>query len=147
MQDTTSSAMTEVALGLSMAFFTLLIVALLSMSVPHGVAIHDRLKSSNNTSKDLTKKTKVDIKVNNKANDDSIIQFAFYYNNNFYDKSLIVRTIDSFAKEAPLVIAVDPQLAFADVFALRQQVNHPKLSITLSNKAWRTRLTQKITLD
>lgn len=34
MQDTTSSAMTEVALGLSMAFFALLIVALLSMSIP-----------------------------------------------------------------------------------------------------------------
>jgi len=33
MQDTTTNAMTEVALGLSMAFFSLLIVTLLSMSV------------------------------------------------------------------------------------------------------------------
>jgi len=147
MQDTTSSAMTEVALGLSMAFFTLLIVALLSMSVPHTVAVIKTLETTNNTPKDLKNNTNIDIKVNNKARGDSSIQFLFYYNDNFYDKSLNVRAIDSFSKEAPLVIAVDPQLAFADVFALRQKINHPKLSITTSNEAWRTRLTQTITLD
>jgi len=147
MQDTTSSAMTEVALGLSMAFFTLLIVALLSMSVPQSVAIQKAFESTNNTPKDLKNNTNIDIEVNNKGSGDSSIQFLFYYNNNFYDKSLIVRTIDSFSKEAPLVIAVDPQLAFAEVFSLRQKINHPKLSITTSNKAWRTRLMQTTTLD
>ena len=147
MQDTTSSAMTEVALGLSMAFFTLLIVALLSMSVPKENSIKSTTKVIDTIPKDLKKNKSIDIQMNSKTADNNTLQFAFYYNNKFYDKALTLRAIDSFTKEKPLVIAVNPQLAFADVFALRQKVNHPKLSITTSNQAWRTRLTQTITLD
>ncbi len=147
MQDTTSSAMTEVALGLSMAFFTLLIVALLSMSVPKEGAIKIATKAADTLPKDLKKNKSIDIEIDSNNVDNNIMQFAFYFNEKFYDKTLTLRAINSFTKENPLIIAVDPLLAFADVFALRQKINHPKLSITTSNKAWRTRLTQTIRLD
>lgn len=148
MQDTTSSAMTEVALGLSMAFFTLLIVALLSMSVPNENAL-----KTVKVPEDLKENTAIKIKLeainnnseNNLAKDKSTAQFAFYFNNAFYDQSLTRRSIDSFSQEQALIIAVDPQLAFTDVFTLRQQINHPTLSITTSNSAWRARLQQIIT--
>ena len=147
MQDTTSSAMTEVALGLSMAFFTLLIVALLSMSVPNESTNKQSVKAVNNIPKDQKTNKAINIQLGDKASGKNNIQFAFYYNKKFYDKSLTIRSIDSFIKDKALVVAVDPQLAFSDVFALRQQINHPKLSITTSNKAWHTRLQQLATLD
>jgi len=146
MQDTTSSAMTEVALGLSMAFFTLLIVALISMSVPKAIAIKNVTKVASDIPEDLKKTEAIDIKMGNKQggkkSGDNTVQFAFYFKQKFYDKTLTLRTINSFSKEETLVIAVDPALAFAEVFALRQKINHPKLSITTSNKAWRSRLQQ-----
>lgn len=151
MQDTTSSAMTEVALGLSMAFFTLLIVALLSMSVPKESTIEKLVKTASNTPKDLIKNEAINIQMNSdknvKPSNKKRLQFAFYFKKKFYDKTLTLRSIERFSQEEPLVIAVDPTLAFADVFALRQQIQHPNLSITTSNKAWNKRLKQMKTLD
>jgi hypothetical protein len=137
MQDTTTSAMTEVALGLSMAFFTLLIVALLSMGFPK-----DAQSNVTTLPEGLQDKTVLDIQVDSKnlGSTKSETQFAFYFDDKFYDESLVLRSIASFAKDKNLIIAVNPTLSFADVLSLRQQINHPKLSITASNKTWHKRL-------
>ncbi|MDX2366843.1 MAG: hypothetical protein QNK36_00270 [Colwellia sp.] len=139
MQDTTSSAMTEVALGLSMAFFTLLIVSLLSMGFP--------MKTDSNVTKltdNIQKTSVIDIQIESKhkTNSQDEIQFAFFFDDKFYDQSLALRSINSFSKHKNLIIAVNPNLTFAEVFTLRQQVKHPNLSITVSNKAWHSRLQQ-----
>ncbi|MFT7005652.1 MAG: hypothetical protein ACJAXJ_000151 [Colwellia sp.] len=144
MQDTTSSAMTEVALGLSMAFFTLLIVSLLSMSFP--------TKIESNTTKlteFIQKNSAIDIEIDSEDNSNSQneTQLAFFFDDKFYDQSLALRSIDSFSKEKNLIVAVNPNLTFAEVFTLRQQVKHPQLSITVSNKAWRSRLQQMTISD
>lgn len=142
MQDTTTNAMTEVALGLSMAFFSLLIVTLLSMSVaknsspdsdPKNLLAEIKKQQSIHIIKNESKQ-KAQVIDNNKS------QFAFYHNGNFYDKTLAIRAIDSYQKEQPLVIAVDKNIIFSQIFSLKQQINHPKLSITTLNKAWLTRL-------
>lgn len=144
MQDTTTSAMTEVALGLSMAFFTLLIVALLSMGFP-------KISQNDITTlpDDLQNKAVLDIQVdsNNTRNTKSDRQFAFYFDDKFYDESLTVRPIASFSQDKNLIVAVNPNLSFADVLSLRQQINHPKLSITASNKTWHNRLQQMTIKD
>ncbi|MCJ8293956.1 MAG: hypothetical protein MJK15_06070 [Colwellia sp.] len=144
MQDTTSSAMTEVALGLSMAFFTLLIVSLLSMSLPTKTVIPvDNLPDNIK----ITSAIDIQLKSTNKSDREHNLQLVFYFDDKFYDQSLALRSIDSFSKEDKLIIAVNPSLTFAEVFTLREQVNHPKLSITASNKAWLSRLQQITTSD
>jgi hypothetical protein len=97
----------------------------------------------------IKKNSAVDIKIasTNKSDGKQEIQFAFFFDDKFYDQSLAVRSIDSFSTEEKLVIAVNPSLTFAEVFTLRQQVNHPKLSITASNKAWHSRLQQMTISD
>jgi hypothetical protein len=142
MHDTTSSAMTEVALGLSMAFFTLLIVALISISFPMQVDS----KVTQLTDK-IQKHSAIDIQIDSKSNGKDEIQFAFFFDDKFYDQSLALRSINSFSKDKDLIIAVNPNLTFAEVFTLRQQVKHPKLSITVSNKAWHSRLQQMTISD
>jgi hypothetical protein len=143
MQDTTSSAMTEVALGLSMAFFTLLIVSLISMGFSTKIE-GNVTKLAENSQKDLAIDIKIDSK--NKSSTDDI-QFVFFFDGKFYDQSLVLRSIDSFSQAKKLIIAVNPALSFAEVFTLKQQVKHPKLSITVSNDAWRSRLQQMKILD
>ena len=129
--------MTEVALGLSMAFFTLLIVALLSISLPKDSAFNESKHTPSG----------VELKNSEANKKSSETQFAFYFHNQLYDQALSLRTIDSFPDHINLVIAVEPQLAFAEVFALRQKLNHPKLSMTTLNDAWQSRLEQLITSE
>jgi glucan biosynthesis protein len=142
MQDITSNAMTEVALGLSMAFFSLLIVALLSMSVAKDT--HRKLAPEKLLT-EIKKQQAISITKNESKQQSQLLgkdksQFAFYHNGKFYDKTLTIRSIESYQQQQPLVIAVDKNTVFSQIFSLKQQINHPKLSITLLNKAWLTRL-------
>jgi hypothetical protein len=132
MQDSTTNAMTEVALGLSMAFFSLLIVALLSISVPK--SLPEESKELNADSKNIT------ISKQTKSSSSGPVQFAFYYDGYFYDQNLLPKKISNFDSKQGLVVAVDKKIAFSDVFTLRQQINHPNLSITTLNDEWSARL-------
>jgi len=147
MQDTTSSAMTEVALGLSMAFFTLLIVALLSLSVPKRSEVKTLNKVTSTRTNDLKNNETVAIKMTKQAKadtppKDSPLQFVFYFKKKFYDETLTERSITSFAQDQTLIIAVDPTLTFAEVFSLKLKIKHPDFSLTVSSEAWRLRLQQ-----
>jgi hypothetical protein len=132
MQDSTTNAMTEVALGLSMAFFSLLIVALLSISVPKSLPVES--KGLNIKSKNIT------ISKETKSNSSEPVQFVFFYDGSFYDQNLLPKKISNFDSKQPLVVAVDKNIAFSDVFTLRQQINHSNLSITTLNDEWSARL-------
>ena len=134
MQDTTTNAMTEVALGLSMAFFSLLIVALLSISVPKKSVSKDSVNHAQSKNINISKE------ISNKSKD--VVQFVFYFAGNFYDQNLQRQKISHFDTKQALVVAVDKQIAFSDVFTLRQQINHPNLSITTLNDEWAARLSQ-----
>ena len=127
-----------------MAFFTLLIVSLISIGFTKKVEIESSVtKSTGKTPEELT----VDIKINskNESGNTDEIQFAFFFDGKFYDQALALRSIDSFSPDKKLIIAVNPTLSFAEVFTLKQQVKHPQLSITVSNEAWRSRLQQMTT--
>ena len=142
MQDTTSNAMTEVALGLSMAFFSLLIVALLSMSVPKD-SINNSVQENRLTKIKKQHSIRIEKHESNQQaqiTDKDNSQFAFYHNGKFYDKTLTIRPIESYQQQQPLVIAVNKDITFSHVFSLKQKINHSKLSITLLNEAWLTRL-------
>ena len=144
--DTSTQAMTEVALGLSMAFFSLLILALFSIGLPEqtqknvpvqknqpSFASDEQLKIVSNSKKQSSSK----IDQNNKQ------QYAFYFNGQFYDKQLKHLHIDNFSNfetQQPLILAVQDNLPLKHIMALRKQINHPNLSITMLNQKWQTQL-------
>ena len=146
--DTSTQAMTEVALGLSMAFFSLLILALFSIGLPEqtqkkqhlqkdqpSLAEDEQLKLASNSEKPSQKRTS-----GNKKQ-----QYAFYFNGQFYDKQLNRLDIDNFSRfetQQPLILAVQDSLPLIKIMALRKQINHPNLSITMLNQKWQTRLEQ-----
>ena len=144
--DTSTQAMTEVALGLSMAFFSLLILALFSIGLPEqtqknvpaqknqpSFASDEQLKIASNSKKQSSSK----IDQNNKQ------QYAFYFNGQFYDKQLKRLNSNNFTRfdsQQPLILAVQDSLALIQIMALRKQINHPNLSITMLNQKWQTQL-------
>jgi biopolymer transport protein ExbD len=134
MQDTSTNAMTEVALGLSMAFFSLLILALLSISMPPSA--QQQKKQA------LQQAAVLKIEQDQQGQGDDRSQFVFYFNGNFYDQTPTLRIIESFSSDQPLILAIDKKMTFSQVFNLRQQINHPNLSITTLNEEWLQQLEQ-----
>lgn len=138
--DTSTQAMTEVALGLSMAFFSLLILALFSIGLPNptqkkepSLAIDEQLTLADNSGKSVESHT-----TGSKEQ-----QFVFYFNQQFYDKQLTPLNIDNFSRfetQQPLILAVQDNLPLIKIMALRKQINHPQLSITMLDHKWQSQL-------
>jgi len=138
--DTSTQAMTEVALGLSMAFFCLLILALFSIGLPEqalknkpSLVTDEQLKLATNSEKSST----------NKSSENKQQQYAFYFDGQFYDQQLKHLSVDNFSRfetQKPLILAVQDSLPLIQIMAVRKQINHPNLSITMLNQNWQTQL-------
>lgn len=133
--DTSTQAMTEVALGLCMAFFCLLILALFSIGLPEKLQ-QDQPPLSETEQLKLAAS-------NGKMPENQKKQYAFYFNGQFYDEQLKHLHIENFSNletQLPLVLAVQDNLPLKHIMALRKQINHPNLSITMLNQSWQTQL-------
>ena len=144
--DTSTQAMTEVALGLCMAFFCLLILALFSIGLPAQVQKNETLQKSQpplTHADQLKLVASSEGKPLSKISENNKQQYAFYFNGQFYDKQLNQLNIDNvsrFETQHPLILAVQDSLPLKQIMALRKQINHPNLSITMLNQSWRTQL-------
>ncbi|MGL1889916.1 MAG: hypothetical protein OCD76_25615 [Reichenbachiella sp.] len=150
MQDTTTQAMTELALGLSMAFFSIMILALISMQQPmlemnkqsthknsSTLYIENTIDISSTNLKKITSKKAIP---KNKTNQE---QLVFYFKEKFVQQSLLTITIEQLDFTRPLIVAVEPNMGFSDVVRLKNSINHPMLSITTINNEWLLELQQK----
>ncbi|MBL4630847.1 MAG: hypothetical protein JKY14_06675 [Paraglaciecola sp.] len=144
--DTSTQAMTEVALGLSMAFFSLLILALFSIGLPKQTHENTPVKkepppmSTDDLVKLIGNNGHGDA---NKTPENKKPQYVFYFNGKFYDKQLTRLNIDNFSRfetQQPLVLAVQDSLALSQIMTVRKQINHPNLSITMLDQKWQTQL-------
>jgi hypothetical protein len=147
--DTTTQAMTEVALALSMAFFALLIVALLSFQVPQqknalaadgALRVNDAEKIQIENASASSTKTGAD-------SEQEPEQVVFFYQDKFVDqqlKPLALSNLQHSQTRQTLVLAVPARLRFSEVMAVRNKINHPNLSITLISKEWQTLLERKL---
>jgi hypothetical protein len=144
--DTSTQAMTEVALGLSMAFFCLLILALFSIGLPEQTQKNELLQKK---PQPLTEAEQLRLAVSNgktslkETSKNQQQQYAFYFNGQFYDTRLNRINIDNvshFETQQPLILAVQEHLPLKQIMALRQQIHHPNLSITMLNQSWQTQL-------
>jgi hypothetical protein len=144
--DTSTQAMTEVALGLSMAFFSLLILALFSIGLPAQTQKNEYMQKNPSS---LTNNEQLKLAGNSpKTSPDkppkrNKQQYAFYFNGQFYDKQSNLLHIDHFSRfdtQQPLILAVQDNLPLKQIMVVRKQINHPNLSITMLNQKWQTQL-------
>lgn len=143
-QDNTTQAMTEVALGLSMAFFAILIVALLSMGVPPSEDAETGAQATPDTENkfSLVESRNSAEPQNSAASPEEQPQFLFLYEGNLYNSALKPFEVAMLEKSQPVYLAVPANAAMDEVIKVKARINHPNLSITLLNQAWKTRLEQ-----
>ena len=124
LQDT--SAMTEVALALSMAFFTVLVLALVSMGVP---AMNVKPPQSNT----VTLSAPGDIR-EIEADEVLLIYFASTLYNDRLEK------INQLPTESKMIVAVPGTVSLEELIGLQIQFKNREFSITTLDEQWQERL-------
>ncbi|MBT1449402.1 hypothetical protein KJ365_00785 [Glaciecola sp. XM2] len=150
MQDTSTQAMTELALGLSMAFFSLLILALLSIGLP-GHASYATQKSeelstltSEQSDMQLNDTLRLSQQVPDSENTTSSSAtkstIIFYYLGAYFDQNLASVDVYSMADTQDLIIAVSKDLSFSQVMQVHQDFASKEVQITAMNEQWENAL-------
>jgi hypothetical protein len=124
LQDT--NAMTEVALALSMAFFTVLVLALVSMGVP---AMN--VKSPQTST--VTLSTPGGIR---EIETDEVL--LIYFASTLYNDRL--EKINQLPTESKMIVAVPGTVSLEELIGLQIQFENRKFSITTLDEQWQERL-------
>lgn len=142
--DNNTQAMTEVALGLSMAFFSLLILALLSMTGEQiseqatteqrqnteAMQAQNRLSLSEQSEKTARQDPSLSSAVQEQ------ISFIFYYEGHYYDTTLDKYSPNDVDPDKTTVVAVMADLSFAEVMQVHKDFAHKAVQITAMDQNW-----------
>ena len=119
-----NNPLTEVALALSMAFFSIMVLSIFALSQKDY-----KLKEENTLS--INPSSPVEEKRKNKR---SII---FYFNKNFYDKNFKRWNLENFKNDVNgYTLAVPPQISVKELFKIRNSFKKIDIKITQQNKEW-----------
>ena len=124
MFDTDQQALTELGLALSMAFFSLFVIALLSTHVtaedrPGAITMQDETGAR-------------------PMRDDETL--LIWYDDRLMDHQLKPLEPTELTFDRDVVLALSPATSLNDVISLRRQIKAPNLSITALDDNWLTRL-------
>ena len=133
--NSTTHALTEVALALAMAFFSIMVLAMVSMSVPRTKEVVTALP------KDKVKLQQNEADEHNNAQSaaSSESQFVFYFKQRFFDQKLQVIDLTSLSA-GEVVLALPANLTVAEALQVKGQINRSNLVITQYNEKWQQRL-------
>lgn len=129
---TDNQAMTEVALSLAMAFFALMILAMVSMSVKPEHDTQQIVAAESTSSPTVPSHAKTEIQ-----QEDSII---IYYQGRYLDPQLKTVDLEHLAAAPRTIVAFEPNLPLDEVLAVREKISVSNLLITELDEAWLSRL-------
>lgn len=124
----TENPLTEVALALSMAFFSLMVLMLFAIT--------------NSSSGSAQQTVKVDGPSSNEVKKESPT-FLIFFNGKYFDETLQLAKPGNQDKEKPLFLAVMPDLDVRSMMDAMQNVNHPSPEVITLSKDWIRALSQK----
>ena len=127
-----NNPLTEVALALSMAFFSIMVLTIFALSQKSQIKTSNEKISVNPTSSVKTKENK---------NRDII----FYFEDNFYNKKFKKWDIDEqILNPNGYTVAVPSEISVKKLFEIRQILKKFDIKITQQNKKWNDALSKKI---
>ena len=143
------NAMSEIALALAMGFFSIMILAIVSMGSHENNASQPVKKQTQNIAalalqqNDTKNKTK-----QNKATAQKVThkdKFIIFYKNQFFDQDLkqisdISISSLNVAGDGKIILAVTPNLSITDSMKALGRINKPNVIITELNQQWLNRL-------
>ncbi|MFC3120472.1 hypothetical protein [Agaribacter flavus] len=149
MHDSGTNAMTEVALGLSMAFFSILILALMSMGA------HSSAVSENSENAKAFKHLSLHALDPSPAKSSEAAQnmgahkqqLYFYVDGKVFDdkgEAVLQDRLAEIAKNTDIVIAVKGSLALQDALDVQAEFDGLPVKLTTMSQEWYTFLTREI---
>ena len=127
-----NNPLTEVALALSMAFFSIMVLTIFALS-------HSS-KTANSNEKISISPTSLAKKKENKNRD-----IIFYFEDNFYNKKFKKWHIDKqILNPNGYTVAVPSEISVKKLFEIRQTLKKFDIKITQQNKKWNDALTKNI---
>ena len=128
-----NNAMAECALALAMAFFSIMVLTMVSMGAsvetnrtgtpPSGERISIRPSTP---SEALPTDRKA-------ANQGTIV---IHYRGRLYDARLAPLSLGAIPTEGPAILAIDPALSMAEAIAVRRKIANPDLTVTTLDVRW-----------
>ncbi len=128
-----NNAMAECAPAPAMAFFSIMVLTMVSMgagfaSDPAGLPPSgERISIRPSTPSDQPATAR-------KAGDRATI--VIHYLGQFYDDRLAPLAPDAIPSDGRMVLAIDPALSVADAIAVRQRIANPDLTVTTLDDRW-----------
>jgi len=150
--DTSTQAMTEVALGLSMAFFSLLILALLSVGAGQSTqsTTNEVLSDKNHALYEQAR-----LSVNQDTPDSASHQnhkesasygedltFIFYKGGRYFDNNLGAINIEKISASEQIVLVLAPTLPLSQVMQVQADFTGKNIQVTQMNTEWSNALSQ-----
>lgn len=133
-QDQSTQAMTEVSLALSMAFFSLLLVALISIGVPESADAEQT--NAVTVPEFVLTETSSSAKGIQAAKEAQATQYIFYFNSKFYDQYLKELEMSKLNTLQKLVVAMPTDTDVSQALALQKQFIGFDLSLTIMDEKW-----------
>ena len=124
----TENPLTEVALALSMAFFSLMVLMLFAITNSSSGSAQQTVKVDGPTSNEIKKESPT---------------FLIFFNGKYFDETLQFAKPGNQDKEKPLFLAVMPDLDVRSMMDAMQKVNHPSPEVITLSQDWIRALSQK----
>ena len=124
----TENPLTEVALALSMAFFSLMVLMLFAITNSSSGSAQQTVKVDGPTSNEIKKESPT---------------FLIFFNGKYFDETLQLAKPGNQDKEKPLFLAVMPDLDVRSMMDAMQKVNHPSPEVITLSQDWIRALSQK----
>jgi hypothetical protein len=131
--DQHSNAMTEVALALAMAFFSIMVLAVVSMGVGPDVSATAEAAGTSITMVPSAEQT-------SRAPQGTII---IHFAGQFFNTDLAAIDPAALDQTQAIILAIDPSLTAAEAVALRDRVPAADVVITTLNQTWMKSLEEK----
>ena len=127
-----NNPLTEVALALSMAFFSIMVLSIFALSQKDNKKLVNENLSINASSSQKIKQKK------NRT-------IIFYFNNNFYDKNFQKWNLDNNSKNHDgYILAVPSEISVKKLFEIKNNIKNLDIKITQQNKEWNDALNNKL---
>lgn len=131
------SAMTEIALALAMAFFCIMVLAMISMGVPGTEAAQP-------TTGAVLAEAERDAAEASRVAPEKQDQLVIFYQGRFWDRELNALDPAKVAAGGRVILALDPALPMKDALSARSRIDVPDLVVAALDERWLETLRSRI---
>lgn len=138
-EQATHHAMTEIALGLAMAFFAIMVLAMVSMAMPDTSS--GAMTPDSKTAIALTSSDGEGLRPEHSP--DLAPMLIIYFRDVFMDQQLQPLELSNLPLDRPWLLVISPELSVTEAITIKQRLPHNEVVITTLDARWMQRLEEQ----